>query len=184
MVNPVSKIVAILLAIVVMIYLPTYNTFEKEEDLAYLMADQAVSDFTDNVRMKGYITPSMYEDFVQRLHVGSPVLYKIEMTHKHKVYTPVYSDPANINTFTGKYEVQYDEFYQDQILDYLFKNPAGPNEQRMYKLEKDDFFQVVIENKTKFKSTMLFDFLTFNAGESNTPVIYIPRGGMVLNEDY
>ena len=182
--NAVSKIVAILLAIVVMIYLPTYQTFKKEEDLAYLRAYQAVTDFVDNVRMKGYITPAMYEDFQRELHLGSPVLYKVEMTHKHKVYTPVYTDPANINSFTGKYEVQYDEFYQDQILDYLFKNPASANEKWMYKLEKDDFFQVVIENKNKFKSTMLFDFLTFNAGEENTTVIYVPYGGMVLNEDY
>lgn len=182
--NIVSKIVAIIFAIVVMLYVPTYQNYKKQEDLAYLTTYQAVTNFVDNVRMKGYITPGMYEDFQADLNVGSEVLYSVEMTHKHKLYTPVYTDPANINSFTGEYQVQYDDYYLEQIQEYLFNDGAVPYEERMYRLEKDDFFQVVVKNKTKFKSTMLFDFLTANIGESNPVVIYIPYGGMVQNEDY
>jgi len=166
-----------------MFYVPTYQNLEKQEDIAYLNTYQVVTDFVDNVRTKGYITPQMYEDFQQKLHVGD-VLYNVEMVHKHKYYHPVYTDPSDPTTFTGKYVVDYDEYYWEQIKEQLYGKNAGPEEDRMYKLEEGDYFGVYVENKTKFKSTMLLEFLTGKIGDHDPVVISVPYGGMVLNEDY
>lgn len=163
-----------------MFYLPTYQSYQKEEDLVYQVAKQAVTDFVDNVRTKGYITPQMYEDFQMELGIGT-TLFRTEMVHEQKVYTPIYTDT---NTFTGQYTVDYDEYYWEQIQKFLFdETNVIPKKDRMYKLQQGDFFSVHIENMTKTKSTMLFDFLTGGAG-GNDDAISIPYGGMVLNEDY
>lgn len=181
--NALSKVFVVILSVLVLYYVPTYQIYKKQEDLAYANTYQVVTEFVDNVRMKGFITPQMYDDFQAKLHVGD-VLYDVQLVHQHKVYSPIYSDPSNANSFTGKYDVQYDEFYWEQIEPYLYGTASSPDyKERKYKLESGDFFEVYVENKTKFKSTMLFDFLTGGLG-SDGVVISIPYGGMVLNEDY
>lgn len=181
--NAISKLFAVILAILVLYYVPTYQIYKKQEDLAYLNTYETVTAFVDNVRMKGYITPQMYEDFQKKLIIGD-VLYDVEMTHKHKLYVPVFSDPANPNSFTGEYQVQYSEYYETQILDVLYGDPTKSIEQRTYKLENGDFFSLYVENKTKFKSTMILDFLTGAISKDNEVVVSVPYGGMILNEDY
>ncbi len=182
--NFLSKFIASMIAIGVLVLWPTYHVFEKQEDLASLNARQTVRNFVDNVRMKGYITAEMVEDFQRQLHLGD-VLYEVEMVHKHKIYTPVYTNTSDLNSYTGEYTVDYDEFHETQIMDYLYgQSGSGPIGKRMYKLEKDDYFEVFVQNKTKFKSTMLFEYITFQPSTNNAVVISIPYGGMVLNEDY
>ncbi len=182
--NPISKVFAVILAVLLLFFVPVYQSYQKQDDLAYQVAYQAVTNFVDNVRTKGYITPQMYEDFQRDLSVGSTILYKTEIVHEKKVYSPVYTDPTDPSTFTNEYQVDYDEFYWDQISPFLFdENSSTPKKDRMYKLSAGDFFTVEIENMTKTKSTMLFDFLTGGLG-GNDNVISIPYGGMVLNEDY
>ncbi|MCP1161199.1 hypothetical protein [Bacillus infantis] len=182
--NPISKVFAVILAVLLLFFVPVYQSYQKQDDLAYQVAYQAVTNFVDNVRTKGYITPQMYEDFQRDLSVGSTILYKTEIVHEKKVYSPVYTDPTDPSTFTNEYQVDYDEFYWDQISPFLFdENSSTPKKDRMYKLSAGDFFTVEIENMTKTKSTMLFDFLTGGLG-GNDIVISIPYGGMVLNEDY
>lgn len=178
--NPISKIFAVILGVLLMFYVPIYQSYQKQDDLIYQNVKQAVTQFVDNVRTKGYITPKMYEDFQNEISVGT-YLFRTDITHKQKVYTPVYTDT---NTFTGEYTVDYDEYYWAQIEKFLFdKTNVIPKEDRMYKLQQGDFFSVHVENMTKTKSTMLFDFLTGGAG-GNDIVISVPYGGMVLNEDY
>ena len=180
--NPIIKIFAVFLAVLLLCF-AVYQSYQRQEDIAYENAKQAVHDFVDNVRMKGFITPKMYEDFQSKLSIGD-ILYDIEIVHEKKVYTPVYTDPANPATFTNEYVVDYDEFYWKQISSFLYgENLSTPIEERMYKLTAGDFFKVHVENKTKTKATMLFNFLTGSLG-GNDVSISITYGGMVLNEDY
>lgn len=182
--NVLSKLFASLLVIGGLLLAPTYQVLKKEEDIASLNANQVVTNFVENVRMKGFITPQMVEDFQRQLQVGN-VLYDVEMVHKHKIYTPVYSDTSDLNSYTGEYKVDYEDFHWTQIQEHLYgDNGNGDIPSRVYKLEQGDYFYVYVENKTKFKSTLLFDYLTFNLASDNDVVISIPKGGMVLNEDY
>lgn len=181
--NALSKIFAVILMVVALYYIPLYQQYKKQEDLAYLNTYQATMEFADNVRMKGFISRQMYEDYMAKINIGE-VLYNVEMTHKHRVYTPEYTDPTDLNTFTGNYLLQYDDFFETQILEHLYSEAALADPDRIYRLEKDDYFKIYVENKTKFKSTMLFDFLTANISNHDGVVISIPYGGKVLNEDY
>ncbi|WP_028393927.1 hypothetical protein [Bacillus cihuensis] len=182
--NPISKIVAFLIAILLIVWLPIYQSFEKQDSIAYHHAYQSVTTFVDNVRNKGYITPDMYEDFQSSLEIGS-YLYDIEMTHEEKVYTPVHTDPAQSSTFTGDFLVQYDEYYESQILETLFPDTTEDKDSnvRIYYLHVGDRFKVNISNKVKTKSSMMREFFTFGK-TGNEAILEIPYGGMVLNEDY
>ncbi|PJO44898.1 hypothetical protein [Lysinibacillus xylanilyticus] len=179
--NAIAKIFGVIL-ITFLFYYATYQNYKKEVDLAYINTENTVNKFVDNVRLKGFITPSMYEDFVNSLHTGNTVLFSIEMEHEKKQYTPVYKDPAKPESFTGEYQVQYTSFYWEQIKKTLFESDV-PYDKRMYKLENGDYFSVNVENKTKFKATMLFDFLTGSAG-NDSPEIVSRDGGMVQNQDW
>lgn len=181
--NAISKLFAVLLLVVAIIFVPVYQSYQRQDDLAYQVAYQAVTDFVDNVRMKGYITPKMVEDFESNLELES-YLYKTEFVHQKKVYTPIYTDPANPATFTGDYTVQFDEYYNEQIMPHLFdESNTTPLQDRHYYLSVGDFFTVKVENMTRTRSSMLFDFLTGGFGGDSVEIV-IPYGGMVLNEDY
>lgn len=163
-----------------MVFIPVYQNYQRQDDLAYQVAYQAVTDFVDNVRTKGYISPQMVEDFETNLELGS-YLYKTEFIHEKKAYTPVYSDSGD---WSGEYVVDYDEYYKSQIMPHLFNESHGkPKAERKYLLSEGDFFTVRVENMTRTKSSMLREFLI--AGNSGDGVeIVIPYGGLVLNEDY
>ena len=183
--NAISKVFAIILAALVMFYFVTYQNYKKQEDLAYIHTYQEVTKFVDSVRMKGYITPKMYEQFELGLHQGNEILFDIEILHEQKKYQPVYTNGTAFQpaTFTGKYQVQYDEYFKQQLFDVLY-DESVPYNQRMYKLQKDDYFTVTVQNKTKFKSTMLLSMLTGGAAGTTDTTLYFPYGGMVLNEDW
>lgn len=143
---------------------------------------RAVTSFVDAVRDKGYISPTMYNDFVQAIHATGNT-FDIQMEHGYKRYDPVYDDPTRPETFKGDYAVHYDMFYNAQILPALFPDTqAGKNDStRRYRLAVGDTFYVMVKNTNRTNGTILHDFLN-NAG-SIEPKIFIPYGGMVRNED-
>lgn len=86
--NYFQRIVAFLLSILLFFIFPIYVTYEKKDDLSHAMASKITHLFVDNVRNKGYISPTMYDDFNKLLRVTGND-YDIEMEHYKKRYDPV-----------------------------------------------------------------------------------------------
>ncbi|MDQ0271218.1 hypothetical protein [Cytobacillus purgationiresistens] len=184
MVNPLSKVFSFFILIGCLFIVPLFFSFIKADDLAEINAQNVVTKFVDSVRNKGYISPSMYNDFVYDLE-STGYLFDIELSHEKKTFHPVYEDPADSGTFKGDYIVDYDNYYSKQINKVLFPDNSLPieSESRVYKLMVGDYFKVTVQNMNRTKATIVHDFLTFgNTG--NPTVIHIPYGGMVHNEDY
>lgn len=180
--NMISKILVIYLFTLMVLY-GVYHQYKLQDELVKQNAFQVVTNFVDNVRTKGYISPAMIEDFERDLQIGS-YLFKTEFKHQKKVYTPVYTDPINPASFTGEYVVDMDEYYKKQIMDYLFEEPnSTPKDERKYLMSVGDFFYVEVENMSRSNAMMLFDAFTNNTN-SDGIFIVIPNGGMILNEDY
>lgn len=185
MINSVSKILAAILAVILMYVFPLDNSAQKQDDLSFLVAFKSVTNFVDSVRDKGYITPTMYNDFFEELSTTGNT-YEVTMYHKHKTYDPNYDNMTNPNNpaFLGGFTLNYDEFFNDQIMPVLF--PANVKTQddpsRWYKLSKGDYFSVQIKNTNRTPAQIMRDFFT----NSNTTdaKINIPYGGMISNEDY
>lgn len=182
--NSVSKIFAAFLSVLLLYMVPAGESARRQDDLSRMLVHQAVTKFVDSARLKGFVSPQMYMDFMQELDVTGN-LYEIEMEHRHKKYEPVYLDPADPRTFQDRYSVIYDAYYENDILAYLFPESAISleDQRRMYKLTAGDFFQVKIKSRNQTPAILLFDALTLS-NSRDKPAIAFPYGGMVLNEDY
>lgn len=154
----------------------------KQDDISEVVVLNSVTHFVDSVRDKGYITPTMYSEFVDRMSLTGNI-YDIQMVHRHKRYDPIYND---VGIFLGGYHVNYEEFFNAQINEKLFprnstENVESPN--RIYKFESGDFFDVTVKNTNRTMGTLMNDVLTGGINNLNEKIV-IPYGGMVLNEDY
>ncbi|CAH0121175.1 hypothetical protein PAE9249_03701 [Paenibacillus sp. CECT 9249] len=181
--NTVGKAFALIIAVLLLYIFPISQSFDKQDDISYLIALQSVTGFVDAARDKGYVTPTMYNDLERRL-AATGNAFRIEMEHLHKRYYPVYGDPADPRTFEHEFAVDYEGFYTHQIKAILFPdNTLAPDDPaRRYLMNAGDFFRVSIVNTNKTNATVMRDFL--NNGHTERGTIDIPYGGMVRNEDY
>lgn len=182
--NSVSKWFAAFLAVLLLYMVPAGESARRQDDLSRIVVHQSVTKFVDSVRMKGYVSPQMYQDFTRELGVTGN-LYEIAMEHQHKKYDPEYRDPSDPETFQNRFAVVYDAYYEAEILGHLFPDTDLPldDRSRIYKLTAGDFFQVKVSSQNRTPSIVLFDALT-GSNSGNKSVITFPYGGMVLNEDY
>ncbi|MFB5268096.1 hypothetical protein ACE41H_15115 [Paenibacillus enshidis] len=174
---------AIILACLLLYFYPMQTAYQQQDQIAYNIAYQATTNFVDAVRSKGYITPTMYKDFTRELGVSN--LYDIQMEHKAKQYNPVYLDPLDAATFTGKTDVYFEARYTESILAVLFPVGGGSDiaDNRKYYMREGDFFTVTVRNTNTTKAVLMHNFLT-NDHSGDSTRIYIPYGGMIVNEDY
>jgi len=180
--NSFLKMFAVLIAILLLYIFPVSAAFDQQDDVSELVVMRATTSFVDAVRDKGYISPVMYDDFLQTIHATGNT-FDVQMEHGQKRYDPVYDDPSRPETFRGEYDVHYDMFYNAQILPVLFPDSAAGKDDpsRRYRLHAGDTFYVVVKNTNRTNGTILHDFLN-NAISPNEKIV-IPYGGVVRNED-
>lgn len=209
--DTLSKAFALILAVLLLYMFPISETYERQDDISYIVALNAVTSFVDSARNLGYVSPNMYTDLVQGLEKTGNT-YDIVMEHQHKQYIPVYvykgeSDyQAEHNKrvtagtrqptdgtpiFLDRYEVLFNAFPTDDILKEMFpeydpalgdKQPNVLDPDRFYKMSVGDTFKVTVTNTNRTNATVIRDILT--GGNTPNERIVIPYGGMVQNEDY
>ncbi|BFH62185.1 hypothetical protein [Paenibacillus azoreducens] len=182
--SAVSKFVAVLLAVALMFVYPASEAYQRQDDLSRIIVYNAVTQFVDAVRNKGYVTPVMYQDFLIEIQATGNE-FDVQMEHMHKTYTPVYTDAADPYSFQNEINVSYLGYYTADIMSVIYPDNTRPkdDESRKYKLNAGDFFKVTVKNLNRTAGTMMLDFISGSlSGEA--PVLAYPYGGMVLNEDY
>lgn len=179
--NSFIKIFAVLIAVLLLYIYPLSAAFEQQDDISELVAMRATTAFVDAVRDKGGITPRMYNDFMTAL-AATGNSFDVQMEHDSKKYVPVYDDPTQPETFKGTYELQYDAFYNAQILPVLFPSNqvAKDDPSRRYRMRAGDSFSVIVRNTNRTPGTLFFDLL--NNTISPNEKIVIPYGGAVRHE--
>lgn len=182
MLNPVSKILAALLAVLLLYVVPAIQQALRQEDITLLAANHSLTEFVDSVRTKGYISPVMYEEFSRNLEAAGRN-YEVEMEHQHKTYHPEYTDPADPSTFQQEYSIQYQNHYTSELLAVIFPNNIEPRDskERKYLLEAGDYFTVSIHPKDADALSAWTSMLYHSEARQEQSSHY---GGMVLNEDY
>ncbi|TVX85615.1 hypothetical protein [Paenibacillus agilis] len=178
-----TLIFATIVALGLLYIYPIFKNYDQMDQIAFNITQKATTEFVDAVRSKGYITPVMYEDFMEALDTTNN-MYDIQMQHDEKKYNPKYGDPADPNSFQGDFDVYYDSFFTDEIMNVLFPdNEKDMNDpSRRYVLRMYDYFAVTVKNTNTTNATLMRDFLT-NSITPDPTRIYIPYGGMVLNEN-
>jgi hypothetical protein len=188
-----SKVIAVLIAVVLLFGYPLYQQAQRQDELTELVVHGAVTEFVDAVRTKGYITPQMYNEFNRKLGATGNQ-YDVQMEHMHKRYNPLYADPSNPNsTFDNTFDIYFNGHYTEEIMNALF--PTDEKTTGRYPtiginysgikadpMSVGDFFTVKVKNINRTMATILRDFFTGGNTGSNT-TLYIPYGGMIINED-
>ncbi|MFZ5988350.1 MAG: hypothetical protein ACOYWZ_14655 [Bacillota bacterium] len=188
--SSLSKIVALLLSVLLLFIFPILNMFEKQDDTTQVFVLTETTKFVDSVRSLGYITPTMYREFTNKLAATNNI-YEIEMEHYHRKFDPIYeydySAPAPTPTFMNDFNVNYRAYYTDDIMDVLFPatpttSPTSSVKDSYYKMSKGDYFAVKVKNKNKTIATKIQEML-YNA-DFITAKILVKYGGMVKDENY
>lgn len=83
MVQSISKLLGALLAVLLLYIVPAAQAAERQNDISGLNTYHSTVRFVDMVRTKGYITPTMYNDFIRELELTGNT-YEVELEHMHK----------------------------------------------------------------------------------------------------
>lgn len=164
-------------AIIIMFIVPSYQLAQKQDDLAQQVVYTETTKFVDSVRSKGYVTQQMIDEFLAKINIGSYV-YRLDMKHEKNFYNPIFENVNDPLSFTGEYEVHYEEFHTHQINQFLTSQPKGK-----YKMRAEDFFSVRIENVGQTSANIILNALQGTIYD-DTPSIIVNYGGKVLNENY
>lgn len=157
-------IFSMILAVVLMFLFPIMDTWERQDDISYMMVYSATVEFVDSVRNMGYITTNMYDDFLTNISATGNK-FDVTLEHRERIYS--------ING--------YKNIYTTQIEDVLYDGGAlnNNNISNTYPMKAGDYFYVSIKNTNKTQSTLLKDVLY--ASSQETFKIGVPYGGMVRN---
>ncbi len=110
-------VISFLLCIVIFFIFPIYLAYEKKDDLAYALCTKYVTDFVEEVKVKGYVSDNMYQTFKNNI-VSTGNTFDIYMQHKAaKVY------PDNKGGYVTKEEL----YTEKQILEVIERNPQDPS---------------------------------------------------------
>lgn len=161
-------VIAIALAAVLMFVFPLMTMSDRTDDVSQLAVETTTTDFVDEVRTTGKITPDKYNKFIE--NIGSTGnTYNVEMQvqvldeNPGKKTLTLQSDKIGENAY---YSV-----YTSQIEEVLSNN-------KNYNLKEGDMFSVSVKNTNQTLAQQLKNFFYTVVG-NDTYTIAASHGGMV-----
>lgn len=161
-------VIAIALAAVLMFVFPLLTMSDRTDDVSQLAIETATTDFVDEVRTTGKITPEKYNKFIE--NIGSTGnTYNVEMQVQVLDENP---GKKTLTLETDKIgENAYYSIYTSQIEDVL-------NNNKNYNLKEGDMFSVSVKNTNQTLAQQLKNFFYTVVG-NDTYTIAASHGGMV-----
>lgn len=124
----IQRVFAVIFVVLVFFAMPLYMTFEKKDDISYALATKITSNFVDEVTAKGYLSESMYNDFISKLAVTGNT-YDIKLEHIARKYSPV----VNI------YQKNNNQFNLTQTLEYHGNEVSETKDEKKYIVGKKEY---------------------------------------------
>ena len=161
-------VIAIALAAVLMFVFPLMTMSDRTDDVSQLAVETTTTDFVDEVRTTGKITPDKYNKFIE--NIGSTGnTYNVEMQVQ-----VLDENPGKKTTQSQKDKIGenvYYSVYTSQIEDIL-------NSNKNYNLKEGDLFSVNVKNTNQTLAQQLKNFFYTVVG-NDTYTIAASHGGMV-----
>ena len=161
-------IIAIALAAILMFIFPLMTMSDRTDDVAQLTVDTATTEFVDDIRTTGKITPEKYNQFLET--IGSTGnTYNVEM--EAQIWD---ENPGKKTTQTQREKIGenvYYSVYTSQIEEKL-------NNSESYKLKEGDIVSVDVKNTNQTLSQQLKNFFYKVVG-NDTYTIAASHGGIV-----
>lgn len=147
---------SMILAVILMFVFPIMDTWERQDDISYMSVYANVVEFVDSVRNLGYITPTMYSQFLQSINATGN-RYEVTLEHRKRIYQ--IDGYMNVYTTTIEEVLNSGNDYTD--------------------MEAGDYFYVSVKNTNKTQSTLMKEVIF--ASRQETFKIGVPYGGMIRN---
>jgi hypothetical protein len=161
-------VIAIALAAVLMFVFPLMTMSDRTDDVSQLAVETTTTDFVDEVRTTGKITPDKYNKFIE--NIGSTGnTYNVEMQvqvldeNPGKKTLRLQSDKIGENAYYSVYTSQIEEVL---------------NNNKNYNLKEGDMFSVSVKNTNQTLAQQLKNFFYTVVG-NDTYTIAASHGGMV-----
>ena len=165
--DSLSIVFAVIVALVLMFIVPLIDTWELQDNLAYVVTYAAVTDFVDTVRNTGYITMSNYQTFLATLNSTGN---RFAVSMEHRAFNSVVS--ADMINNTGKYMSAYLNTYTNTIVDSLYNDG-------IYRVDKGDYFYVTVKNTNKTQASIINGIVARDASNFKIGCAY---GGLVWSQ--
>ena len=165
-------VIAIALAAILMFIFPLMTMSDRTDDVAQLTVETATTEFVDNVRTTGKITPENYDSFVQSINsTGNTYDVEIEV----KVLDENEEKKGTQTNRTKIGENVYYSIYTSQILEVVSPDNGTP---KTYGLKEGDIISVKVRNTNLTLSQQLKNFFYTVTG-NNTYTIAAEHAGIV-----
>ncbi len=161
-------IVVIFLAAILIGIFPMMSIAERNDDIAQLSVQTAISEFVDTVRKTGVITMDNYNSLVSTLYATGNT-YDITMEVQVLDDNPAKKTTQSDETKIG--ENVYYSVYTTQIYDELLENSK-------YVLKEGDIITVSASNSNSTISQMLKNFF-YSLSGNNTYSIVASQSGVI-----
>lgn len=168
--NSFSKIIAFLLAAVILFLGPLLYMAQKQDAISQSYISHETAKFVDSIKNTGFLDREMYMDFINKIDTTNN-LYHIEIVHSHKVVEPLYDE--NTGTLLNDYDIYYRNTYQDEILDTF-------DQGKEYNFAPGDYISVTVANRTRTLATKLME-LIYSSDLSDEQIL-VSYGGMIRDE--
>lgn len=185
-----ATLVGVMLSVFLLILLPLYNMFERQDDIAYEYVLKTTTQFTDEIRYKGYCSYDMYNKLLDNL-VLSGNMYDISVEAHKQIYNKSKDGTIVTNTeidYTNQFlNVLSNTRYEASNPIYVYMMDSDPNyysnllknsniKSRVYLLNVGDYIYVKLKNSNITQATIFFNMV---AGDTNPIKINIGYGGRV-----
>ncbi len=165
--NILWKLLAFILAVVLMFLAPIVTFYDRVDLISYNNVYSATNEFADISRELGVINKSNYNKFISTLN-ATGLTYDIEFEHLQKVYYPRFDDSGNP---TGSVEVRYEGTYGEDIGEQVLSGG--------YVMESGDILYVQVSNSSNTVGEVLKSRLLGLSIPKKT--IFVKGGGLVHN---
>lgn len=178
--DTLSMIVATIFLVILLLLLPLYNYFERQDDISYNVALKAVTTFVDEVTNNGYIDQTSYDNFINRLGQTANS-YDVQVEVQKRLLT---NDP---NGSGDTYIEQYQSYFNKDI----FNEETGRTSNiidRDNSLKNDVFFldegDKVYVNVKNTNTTMASSILSIISPGATKQKVNISYGAIVKNNTW
>ena len=169
--NAFEKIIAILVACVLLFLYPLYSLAIKTDTVVKTYVDDQTATLVDSIRNSGKLTYDMYTTYLKKLSTTDN-LYDISITHQHATYYPIYDDNNNA---TGEVNLQYSNTYEDDILNELYFGSG------IYSFSEGDYVSVKLVNTNRTLADIMAGAILSKPKIGNS--IYVSYGGRIRDEN-
>ena len=155
--------------------MPVFNSFERQDDMAYEFALTAVTSLCDDVMQSGMLTRDRYNQFFNEL-AATGNTYKVDMEAHKKVYNRL-----NANEVVLNYYRDYTRQIEKEIETNFIQNPKSSVKSAAYLFEAGDSFYIKVRNSNVTQATVFFQAL---GGQRDYVKIKVDYGGIIKSNEW